>query len=346
MNKQKIIQEDMERIARVLPDAKNFNNKSILVTGANGMLAAYLVRFFIYLNEVKGAGIKVYALSRNGGSLKDKFGYAMDRGWVIPMAQSVTDKMTVGGELDYIFHLAGMADPMSIKTDPVGIIRANVQGTMNVLELAREKGALVVFASTREVYGAMPEGTSLIREEDAGSLDPADSRSCYPESKRLAETLLVGYHNQYYVNFINTRIAHAYGPGMRLENDGRVMADFLSDAVAGRDIVLKSAGTDLRAFCYVSDAISGLLTAALRGEKNRSYNLANETEEISIRGLAELCAEFSPADIGCTFDEGADQSGYVKFKRVALDTSRLEALGWKPEVSLRDGIKRTIEFFG
>ena len=331
----------MERIARVLPDAKNFNNKSILVTGANGMLAAYLVNFFTYLNETSGAGIKVYALSRNSERLKERFG---DR--VEILAQDVTSGINVPGELDYIFHLAGMADPVSIKTDPVGIIRANVQGTMNVLELAREKGALVVFASTREVYGAMPEGTYLIHEEDAGSLDPADPRSCYPESKRLAETLLVSYHNQYYVNFINTRIAHAYGPGMRLENDGRVMADFLSDAVAGRDIVLKSAGTALRAFCYVSDAISGMLTAVLRGEKNRSYNLANETEEISVRGLAELAAEMSPTNIGVTFVTDADQSGYVKFKRVALDTSRLEALGWKPEVGLRDGIKRTIEFFG
>ena len=341
MNNEKIIQEDMERIARVLPDAKNFNNKSILVTGANGMLAAYLVNFFTYLNETSGAGIKVYALSRNSERLKERFG---DR--VEILAQDVTSGINVPGELDYIFHLAGMADPVSIKNDPVGIIRANVQGTMNVLELAREKGALVVFASTREVYGAMPEGTYLIHEEDAGSLDPADPRSCYPESKRLAETLLVSYHNQYYVNFINTRIAHAYGPGMRLENDGRVMADFLSDAVAGRDIVLKSAGTALRAFCYVSDAISGMLTAVLRGEKNRSYNLANETEEISVRGLAELAAEMSPTNIGVTFVTDADQSGYVKFKRVALDTSRLEALGWKPEVGLRDGIKRTIEFFG
>lgn len=330
----------MERIARVLPDAKNFNNKSILVTGANGMLAAYLVSFFTYLNEVSGAGIKVYALSRNGKRLKERFG---DR--VEILAQDVTAEICVSGELDYIFHLAGMADPVSIKTDPVGIIRANVQGTMNVLELAREKGALVVFASTREVYGAMPEGTYLIHEEDAGSLDPADSRSCYPESKRLAETLLVSYHNQYYVNFTNMRIAHAYGPGMRLENDGRVMSDFMSDAVHGRDIVLKSAGTALRAFVYVSDAVKGILIAVLRGEANTSYNLANEREEISVKDLAELCCELAPTDIKVVFDTDADQSGYTKFTRVALDTSKLEALGWEPDIELREGIARTLEYY-
>ena len=341
MNKSEmILQADMAMIASGLPEVEKLHNKSILVTGANGMLAAELTRFLIYLNREQKAGIKIYALSRNGSGLWEKYGGAVEI-----MAQDVTAPIKIEGKLDHIFHFAGMADPVSIKRDPVGIIKANLQGTMNVLELAREKGACVCFASTREVYGAMPEGTLKIREEDMGSLDCTDSRSCYPESKRIAETLLVSYHNQYYVNFTNMRIAHAYGPGMRLENDGRVMSDFMSDAVHGRDIVLKSAGTALRAFVYVSDAVKGILIAVLRGEANTSYNLANEREEISVKDLAELCCELAPTDIKVVFDTDADQSGYTKFTRVALDTSKLEALGWEPDIELREGIARTLEYY-
>ena len=333
-----IIREDLRRIAEGLSDKSKLYNRNILVTGANGMLAAYLVYFFMYLNEEEGAGIRIYALSRNGDRLIEKFGDNVEI-----LAQDVSSEICVPDKLDYIFHLAGMADPVSIKTDPVGIIRANVRGTTNVLELAREKGAKVVFASTREVYGAMPSGVTLIRETDMGSLDPADPRSCYPESKRMAESLIVSYSKQFTVNYSILRIAHAYGPGMRLENDGRVMADFISDAVRGRDITLKSKGDALRSFVYVSDAVSGILEAAI-GPDNEIYNLANEGEELSVRELAELCAELSPSDIKTEFAENADQSGYVKFKRVALDTSKLEALGWKPEVGLAEGVKRTIEY--
>ena len=340
-----IVQEDLKRIMDALPSRKKLYNKTVLVTGANGMLASYMVHFFMYLNDTEDAGIKIYALSRNEEALRANFGFGTEKGSVKLLVQDVTEPIAIDGELDFVFHMAGMADPVSIMNDPVGVIKANVLGTMNVLELARKHGAEMVFTSTREVYGAMPYDPVKIREEDMGTLDNTDPRSCYPESKRLAEALLVSYNKEYMVNYTNVRIAHAYGPGMRLNNDGRVMADFISDAVSGRNIVMKSAGQALRSFIYVTDAVTGMLTALLNGGKSESYNLSNETEEISVRELAELITELAPLDLKVVFDNSQDASGYVKFKRVALDTTKLEGLGWKPEVGLKEGIRRTLEFY-
>ncbi|MBR6473500.1 MAG: NAD-dependent epimerase/dehydratase family protein [Firmicutes bacterium] len=344
-----MIREDMERIFDSLPDLESLKNKKMLITGANGMLAGYLVRFFAYLNSEKSFRMTVYALSRNGAKLEENFRDEIEQGGVIPLVQDVTDTIPDDITPDVIFHLAGNADPGSIMNDPDGVIRANVEGTVNMLELARKSNAEIVFASTREVYGALPEGTLKIREDDMGSLDMTDPRTCYPASKRKAEALLKDYNNKYYVNYINLRIAHVYGPGMKVENDGRVMADFLGDAIHGRNIMMKSSGEMLRAFCYITDAVSGILTAYLKGERNTSYNLANETEEISVRDLAGLIAGSASEKAGLhktnvVYDLSADKSGYAKFKRVSLDTSRLEALGWRPEVSLEDGIVKTLKY--
>lgn len=124
-----------------------------------------------------------------------------------------------------------------------------------------------------------------------------DSRSCYPESKRAAETLCKSYYLQYGVDFNTVRIAHTYGPGMKLENDGRVMADLLACTIQGRNIILKSKGEALRAFCYINDTIRGLFLVMQKGDPAEAYNLANETEEINIRQLAELLLTSVPEKI-------------------------------------------------
>ena len=172
-------------------------------------------------------------------------------------------------------------------------------------------------------------------------LDPLDDRSCYPESKRAAETLLKSYYLQYGVPYNVVRIAHSYGPTMRLEKDGRVMADLMGDAVAGRDIVLKSRGEAVRAFVYVTDAVVGMFAVLFHGEATKAYNLANETEPVSVKELARELATLRGVQV--VVSEG-EQKGYCAYRRTALDTSALERLGWKPEVSLKEGISRVLQF--
>jgi nucleoside-diphosphate-sugar epimerase len=248
--------------------------------------------------------------------------------------------------IDYVFHAAGSASPYYIHNDPVGIINANVQGTQQVLELARSHHTKnIVFASTREVYGCV-EGKLSISEDDMGVIDPLNPRDCYPESKRLAEALLMAYQTQYQVSFNTVRLAHSYGPGMEIENDGRVMADLISDVVHARDTQLKSSGEAERAFCYVTDAVSGILRVMLRGEPGLAYNLANEKEPISVFDLAHLLQELSGNSKSVRVEVNGDQSGYTNYARTAMNTKRLSGLGWDVKVGLRDGLLRTLNLCG
>lgn len=321
------------------------DGQTVLVTGAAGMLASYVTWLLLRLHEYAGIDVSVVALCRNSQKAERYFGSYVGKPYFRMLTQDVCDTITYDGAVDYIFHLAGNASPHFINTDPVGIMKGNLLGTMNVLELAREKRtAKVLFASTREVYGAN-EHADKLDECSYGVLDPLDARSCYPESKRAAETLLKSYRLQYGVDFNTIRIAHAYGPTMTLENDGRVMADLVGDVVAGRDIVLKSNGEAIRAFLYVTDAVLGMFTVLFRGKAGEAYNLANETEPVSIRELAQrLAASRNDKTIRVVVNEG-DQKGYCAYRRTALDTTAIGHLGWKPRVSLGEGITRVVSSF-
>ncbi len=342
-----VVLKDMEElVSRSYIPFEDLKGKSVLVTGATGMLAYYFTLALMHLNIEKNYDIRVIALVRNKEKAEKKFSGFLENPNFEILAQDVCDKISVDGDVDYIFHAAGAASPYFIKNDPTGIIAANTEGTVNVLELAKEKKVTnVVYPSTREIYGKV-EGVQFIKETDMGVFDPLDARSCYPESKRIAETILKSYYVQFGVPFTVLRIAHSFGPGMIINNDGRVMADFISDAVNSRNIVLKSEGLAERAFCYVTDAVAAIFLCMLKGQCAEAYNLANETEPTPIRDVALTLSKLFPErNIEVVFEISGDNSGYCNYTRVGLDTKKLEALGWKPEVKLSDGLRRTVISF-
>jgi nucleoside-diphosphate-sugar epimerase len=181
-----------------------------------------------------------------------------------------------------------------------------------------------------------------------GVIDPLNSRNCYPESKRLAEAILESGYGQYGTEFNVLRIAHTYGPGMSIVNDGRVMADFMDCVISGRDIVLNSDGSAIRGFCYVTDTIRGILDVLTRGEPCAAYNLANEREAMMIRDVAAMLIEANgdPAlHVSYKEADAETKKGYLGYKISRLDTSRIEGLGWYPHVTLADGLRRTVSYF-
>lgn len=340
---QPTVRLDMDEMVRACEgDLRALDGKTVLVTGANGMLARYLVYLLMRWNESRGGSIRVLALVRNRRRGGESFGGFAGSAPFRLVVQDACDPIDVGERVDYAVHAASSASPKSIKTDPVGIIKANVEGTGSVLELARRNpGCRVLFTSTREVYGAV-SGRDLIGEGDMGALDPLDPRSCYPESKRMGEQLCRAYAVQHGVDFLVARIAHAYGPGISIDGDGRVMADFLADASAGRDIAMNSDGSAVRAFLYITDAVAALLRILVAGRAGEAYNVANEAQPVTVRELAEEVALAAGRGSRVVCRPAADRSAYVAWRRVGLDTSKLEALGWMPNVSLSIGIQRTL----
>lgn len=337
-----IIKEDLELIINQNINFSKFKNKSFLITGALGMLASYYMYTLMYLNDKFNYNIKIYTLVRNKEKLKRLID--INRKDIFVLEQDVCEKIIIDGKLDYIIHMAGYSNPKNIIKDPVGIINANVIGTLNVLKLAKEKQAKIIFTSTREVYGKIDK--NIINENDSGILDCTELRSCYPESKRMAENLIISYAYQHGIKYQIARIAHCYGPRMTIKEDGRIMSDLINHVVSETDIILKSNGEAKRSFCYISDAITALFIITLSSKENEIFNLANETEEIAIKDLAYFLTKwYKKTNINVLFKIEDNNNQYVKFKRVKLNTFKLEQLGWKPIISLKDGIYRTVEYF-
>lgn len=340
-NYTRILEEDLAATAGFPLPWGELDNKTVLITGATGMLASYITHFLLKLNLEMGINVRTIILCRNRENAIKMFGQPE---CLTIMCQDVCSPIETEQGIDYILHFAGNASPYFIVNDPVGICRSNLLGTFNVAELAKEKGCRkVLFASTREVYGRNEE-SGLLDETSFGTLDCMEDRACYPESKRAAETILHSYHLQYGIPCCMLRIAHSYGPGMKLGNDGRVMADFMNDAVCGRDIVIKSTGEAERAFCYITDAVTAIMTVMLKGADGQAYNIANETEPMMIRDVAAIIAKHQ-GEISVSYKQGSDSKGYCNYRRTGLDTSKVEYLGWKPAVSLEEGIRRTLESF-
>lgn len=342
-----VVQNDLIEIRETPISWNQLEGKSCLVTGANGMIATYMVYLLMSLVQEKGMNIHIIALSRNRKKSEELFSDFLKDPHFELLIQDVCDPIHIEGQLDFLFHFAGNASPYYIKNDPVGIMKSNLLGTINVLELARKKGVeKVMFTSTREVYGENKNMTSLT-ETSFGIIDCMDGRSCYPESKRAAESLCKSYYLQYGVNFNSVRIAHTYGPNMKLDNDGRVMADLIGFVTKGKNIVLKSQGNALRAFCYITDTLLGLMYILFYGEKADAYNLANEKEEISIYSLAEILIEISQnKDLKIDYEILNNQSNiYCNYIRIGLNTSKLESLGWQPTIGLKDGLTRIFRAF-
>lgn len=340
-----VVQEDMKNIYQDDLPFEKLKNKSILITGATGMLATYLVYFFHYLNIKINLNIQIFILVRNLEKAEKIFQGLINEEYFKILVQDVTEEVELENSIDLIFHLASSANPDSISKNPTSIIKANTLGTINICEFARKKNAKVFFSSTREVYGKINEGIIFIKENDMGIIDPAENRACYPESKRISETICHSYFLQYGINYQIARIAHVYGPGMNIKNDGRIMADIIFDVLNNQDIILRSDGSALRAFCYLSDAIRGIMSIILCGSKNEIYNLSNEVEEISIKELAELCVLLFPEKRLSIKYEISNNSAYTTYKRIGLDNTKLHSLGWNAKISLSQGLKKTVESY-
>ncbi|MDO5139299.1 MAG: NAD-dependent epimerase/dehydratase family protein [Oscillospiraceae bacterium] len=348
-----IISEDVTRIISEDLPWEVFQGKTVLVTGANGMIPSYVVYTLLGLNDSRDLGVNILALVRNESKARKIFGELLERDDLALVVHDVTSpffsiddqKCDIDGPIDYVFHGASPARPQQHKSSPVDTLRANTYGTANLLELAVFKKAkgFVLFSSS-EVYGTV-NGIKSISEFDYGYLDPLNPRSCYPEGKRAAETLCASYQAQYGIPCCIPRFAHIYGPGMSA-SDGRVQADFAANVYRGENIVMKSDGSSQRAYTYVSDAVSGMFYALLKGTtaNGMAYNIADSDNVISIRQLAE-------AFIACRKEKGlrlvidipeSTNGLYNPAEFIGLDNSKIKALGWSPKIGLAEGVNRMV----
>jgi nucleoside-diphosphate-sugar epimerase len=343
----KIVREDIDGLLAREYDTSGFAGATVLIAGANSQIARFLTCLLIELSDRRNLAMRFVLLARNIEKAELNFADYRGREDVTLIEQDIAEPIRYEGEADYIFHAGGSSSPYHYLHDPVGIVKANALGTVNVLDYAaRHSVRNIVFASSREVYGDVRPGTEFIGETENGAFDHMKPRNCYPESKKLAESACAAYAAQYGIPYSILRIASVYGPGMILRDDGRAIADIVAAVVDRRDIVLTGPGTIVRGYCYISDIADGILRVLSSPGKNQIYNLSNETELMQLRNIASLAAGLFPErNVDVVYANPGDRlpaGAYSSAAFVPLDTSKIEGLGWRPTVKLADGLRRTI----
>lgn len=249
----------------------------------------------------------------------------------------VTDYIHVDGDLDWIIHLASLASPKFYDNYPIKTLKVGALGTHKTLGLAKAKDASYLFASTSEVYGD-PE-VNPQPESYRGNVDPVGPRSCYDESKRYGEAITTAYRDKHGLDVRIPRIFNTYGPRMR-EDDGRVIPNFVTQALEGRDLTVYGDGSQTRSFCYIDDMVRGL-RALMESDLRDPINLGNP-DEITINHLADRIIETTGTGSGKTYEPLPPQD--PKVRRPDVAKARAE-LGWEPEVGLERGLGRTLDDF-
>lgn len=338
-------QRDIEIILKNPIDWEIFRNKTVLVTGATGRLGMYIVEAISKANIDWNLNITILALARSREKLQAVFGYSLRLPYIYTLIQDVAEPICWEGSIHFIFHTAGLASPRDFTNWPVDTLWGHVRGTYNILELARKKKSeKVLYVSTVEIYGEWKDRED-VREEDMGIMHCDNARACYPEAKRLCETMLASYEAQYHVSYVGVRLCHTFGPGISLD-DGRAFSEFIRSVIEKKDIVLQSDGNAVRTYTYVADAIGAMLLAFSKG-KDTYYNIANTENLISIKDLANLIAKLDTS--GEVKVRYADQEGkglrYLPFKLGIMNVSRIMKLGWRPQVGLEDAFRYTLESF-
>lgn len=337
--------ENREYIAQLrdIRGLEFLSDKTVLITGASGMLGSCLVDTIMLWNRENKLSCEVIALGRNEQEFKERFHDYIADGDFEYIAHDVCRPLDETSEkVDYIIHAASNADPVNMAKYPVDTLLANVIGTKNLMEYGLTHGMKrFLFVSSGEVYGQPNEDQGGFTEDYCGPLDLSSPRSCYPEGKRAAEVLCQSYASQYGADVVIVRPCHLFGPTMS-RSDSRAVAEFLWNAADGKNIVLKSDGLRERSHCYVLDAVSGIFAALEKGKSGESYNISTPDCQCSIRGFAEKSSEVG----GCSFvfeePTELENLGYSKIERQILNSDKLQSLGWEPVYNLRDGINQTV----
>ena len=325
--------------------SEKLKGKTIMVSGATGLVGSAVVRYLVGLNDELHSGITILPLYRG----KDKYGEVYDgygtRADLLPLPFSAEQEVAFDRDVDYIIHCAGISggSKMHLK-DAVKIFDVGIGGTRRLLEYAASHSCKgFAYVSTYEIYGGVNEDC-LINEDHACQLDPMVLRNSYAEVKRLCESMCVAYAAKYGFSIYSGRLTSTFGTGVSY-NDPRFFAEFARCVANGKDIVLKSTGGTVRNYLDVDDAASAFLYILVNGESGNAYNLTNRNNAIPIRDIAKRLIEIDGNKVSLVFDIAEDIKalGFRKEGTTVMDPSKLENLGWSPVYIFDETLKKLLD---
>ena len=321
---------------------EDLNGRTILITGATGLIGSAIIDAIMYHNRNLNSKISVIAISRKEEKIRERFSkYLLNENFSF-YAHDIIKPLNISKKIDFIIHAASNANPSLFSEKPVDTMLGNILGAKNLLDLCIKNNSKFLYVSSGEVYGIIDKQVNGFDEEFSGYVNSLNFRSCYPNSKRATETLCMSYKQQYGIDVVIARLCHVYG-ATGSANDKRIYRVFMEQALNGNDIILKSNGKQIRSYCNVVDAVSGLFTILIKGISGDAYNISVPNSNISIYELASIIAKNANVDVKFDLPTDAEKQSFNPMNNAVLNSSKLLNLGWNPKYDAENGIDITMK---
>ncbi len=331
------VEKDIKEILQHKELFIHLKEKTILITGATGMIGSMLVKTLHEANLQYEMDINILAFIRNGKKAEKIFGGLDEYRDVSFIDQYNT-------QCDYIIHTISPTESKYFINNPVETIKSSVVSTMDVLEVAKKNNAVLVYLSSMEQYGIPYKAHEVMTEDKIGIIDHLNVRSSYSESKRLCECMCVSYADEYNVDVKIARLAQTYGAGTPID-DNRMPMQFARAVLNHNDIVLHTEGKSISNSVYLSDAIYGLFVILRYGVKGEAYNICNDSDTRSVKEIAELVSRnVANGTISVKIELSRDNLGYAPDSTIYLNSQKLCNLGWRPQVQMQEGYSRLVDY--
>lgn len=334
---------DLDEVVNSLSELLFLANKNVLITGATGLICSAIVDIIMRHNEKnKGSEIGVFAAGRSGARFEERFSRYIGKPYLRFVQYDATKENALDIACDYIIHGASNASPNKYVSEAVETMLDNFIGMKNLLDFARLHGVKrALYISSSEVYGKK-ENNLPYGEDEYGYVDLLEPRNSYAMSKRATETLCVSYASEYNLETAIVRPGHIYGPTAS-PKDNRVSTAWAYDAAQGKDIVMKSDGTQIRSYCYCLDCASAILKVLIKGENCHAYNISNPNDIVTIREMAQILARSGNVSLEMRLPSDSEKKAFNPMSNSALNSDSLQKLGWKGLFDAERGFSHTVE---